>query len=268
MTRRIRPATVSSTCNAAADAGAVRRWRTTGRVIRVPSAGSSCRLPRRSDFVVHVVTDENLPRYRSEHLSLERLCATAAPPGSASRLVIPTLLRDRSLWLSGDVLLVAIGRTDGTVAGAVRLSSMLGPPERYVPLAHYGKVPVQRSPSVYLWDGLHVAVGRREADRLPDIQAVLLAGLQSFALKSDIEQLGAVVNLAWLPHLLELGWNPLPLDLPSESRSIAAVPVHLDISEYALKRTRSVLSVAGPRLVRRGIARPWTSTGNAPRLMC
>lgn len=224
---------------------------------------------RRRDIAVHVVTDENLWRYVRECTAAELICDLYGPEGGPSQLVMPTLERGPHRWLAGDVMLIAIGTADGEVRGATRLSSMLGPAGRYARMRCFmSDEPLQRSPAGCIWDGFDVIAMRHGRDALTSASAALLAGLQSYALKADIEQLVAVVDVAWVSQLLELGWNPIPLGLPQETRGTAAVAVLLNISELALKRTRAVLSVAGPSIIWRGLSRRPGAGVEYPRRYC
>lgn len=231
--------------------------------------GSKKMSARRRDIAVHVVTDENVWRYVRECTAAELICDLYGPGGGPSQLVVPTLERGPYRWLGGDVMLIAIGTADGEVRGATRLSSMLGPAERYARLRRFmSGEPLQRSPAGYIWDGFDVVAMRHGRDALTSAPAALLAGLQSYALKTDIEQLVAIVDVAWVSQLLELGWNPVPLGLPQEMRGTAAVAVLIDISELALKRTRTVLSVAGPSMIWRGLSRRPGAGTEYPRRYC
>lgn len=223
---------------------------------------------RRREFAIHVVTDENAWRYVREIAVTEQLCDLRGPDAAPPQLVVPTLVREATRWLSGDIMLIAVATSTGEVAGAARLSTTLGPSQRYERLALFGRHAVQRMPSVYIWDGFDVVDFRHGLDPLSGLAASLLAGLQSYALKSDVEQLIAVVNMVQLTQLLELGWNPIPLGTPREAFGSAAVAVSLDVSELALRRTRSRLAVAGPPLVRHGLSRRLSSAGGGTPLLC
>lgn len=222
----------------------------------------------RREFVVHVVTDENAWRYVRELAAAELLCDLRGPDVAPPQLVVPTLVRETTRWLAGDTMLIALATRTGEVAGAARLSTTLGPPHRYEQLARFGRHAVQRAPSTYIWDGFDVVDFRHGLDPLSGLAASLLAGLQSYALKSDVEQLTAVVNMVQLTQLLELGWNPIPLGNPREAFGSAAVAVSLDVSELALRRTRSRLAIAGPQLVRYGLSRRTGPPGSGSPLLC
>lgn len=248
-------------------AGAVVRW--------WPSDTQECevggrgerRRPFLPDTAVHVVTEQNLLRYVREKAACDQIidAAQSKQTQKASRLVVPAVDRHGECMLAGDICLIAIGRTNQNVRGFIRLSTTLGPAERYRPLEALGFGPYLRSPSIYIWDAFHT----KTTDASSCTFAVLLAGLQCFALREDIEQLCALIDVTWLPQFLELGWNPVPLGLPglqSETSETAAL-FTLDITEFALKQTRSLLSICGPKIVRRGLSRR-TPPPEVPRLLC
>lgn len=233
------------------------------------SSRSRARGPRRRrDVVVHVITDENLWMYVRETTAVDQLCDLRGPQSMSPQLVVSTLPRSSGRWLWGDVMLVAVSRMSGEVRGALRLSSSLGPLARYQHLSVFGASAIERSPFGPIWDGFDVVDLRQETEAFSSVTGALLTGLQSYAIKSDIEQLTAVVNVVALPQLLELGWSSVPLGLPREVRGIAAVAVQFDVSEYALKRTRAMLSIAGPTLIRRGLSRRLQSAIATPQLLC
>lgn len=233
------------------------------RSIHLPAARAA-----RRDMVVHVVTDENQALYTVE---CAKACALPIRPGLTARtaeMIVPTLSRPNGRWLPGDVMLIAMDASLGEVRGAARLSSTIGPSERYGTLATYAPGTVQRSGTILHWDGLHISSIRNGTEALSSAPAALLAGIQSFALKADIEQLTAVVDMSWLSQLLDLGWNPVPLGLPREQNTSAAIAVLLDINEVALRRTRHILSVAGPVIIRRGLSRRPPPGPAEPKFFC
>lgn len=221
---------------------------------------------RRQDFVVHVITDENLTCYVPECAAAAQLCDRREAGASPLQLVWPTLTRDHSRWLSGDTLLIAVATGKADVRGTLRLSSMTSASSCYDGLRRFATVGIERSPAVWLWDGFAVASMRAGTGAPSGTTAALLAGVQSYALQAEIEQLVAVIDVAWLPHLLESGWNPLPLGIPREVRGRSAIAVSLHVSELALKRTRSLFAIAGPRLIRRGLSRRRGNSGQSRRL--
>lgn len=213
------------------------------------------------------MTDENVWRYVRECAAAEQLCKHHEHRIGRPQLVVPSLARNNTRWLAGDVMLIAIGTSDGEVRGALRLSSTLGPAERYQPLTVRLADPLQRSPHVYVWDGFDVASLRHGMHALSSAPAALLAAVQCYALRYDIEQLTAVIDMSWLSQLLELGWSPTPLGVPHEVQGSGIIPVLLDVSETALRRTRTLLSIGGPRLICRGLARRPSSGSDRSRML-
>lgn len=247
------------------EAGTVARWRPSDT--QEPDAGGrgERRRPFLRDVAVHVVTEQNLWRYVREKTACDQICDAARSRPTISRLVVPAVQRTLQCGLGGDISLIAIGKNNQCVRGFIRLSTTLGPAERYRPLEALGFGPHLRSPAIYIWDAFHT----NRSDALSCTFAALLAGLQGFGLREDIEQICALIDIAWLPQFLELGWNPVPLGLPSlqpETSGPAAL-VTLDITEFALKQTRALLSICGPTIVRRGLARR-KSSSDVPRLLC
>jgi hypothetical protein len=205
---------------------------------------------------VHVVRLENAWFYERELAEARQLFASdgwSRGPLSGSSQIQDT----------ADVDLLAIERGSNRVVGWAQLEATIGAERGEASPSLAGRL---RSPAVFRISGFGI-LGGREGQRLSRAAAALLAGLQEFGLKANLEQLTLEANMLDLPALLDLGWNPDPLAPVLCSGAATTVPLTVDISEAALRRTRRLLGIVGPVVVRRKMRRvPASHTTSGSRI--
>ena len=163
-------------------------------------------------------------------------------------------------------LLAIEQRTRRVVGGARLVPTVHEPPLGEFKLA--GRYELPRSPYVFHVSRIIAAADRRENSSLNIVIAKSLCAIQEYCLEEDIEQLTLLVRMSLLPVLMELGWNPQPIDLPDMICGASCLPGTVDISEVALRRTREARGITRSVLVRRGITLPAISGVRVPERLC
>ena len=118
-----------------------------------------------------------------------------------------------------------------------------------------------RSHRIYEWSGSFVVPERRESHVISPVASALSCAVQEYCLSRGIEQISIVTETCWLPRLLELGWNPVPLGLPEAVGDESIIAILCDVSEAVQAATRAVWGVSHPLLRSRD---HYTSVGRQP----
>jgi acyl-homoserine lactone synthase len=136
------------------------------------------------------------------------------------------------------------------VIGGSRLVPTTGPHllgDVFPHLANVRGVP--RRPDVFEWTRIFVIPARREGGRLNKTAGIIYCGILEFCLDHGITQISGVCEVYWIPRLLGLGWNPLPLGEPIVKDGMTVAGVTCDVTDAALAATRSVYGISGSVLV-------------------
>jgi hypothetical protein len=210
-------------------------------------AGRGANASERPAISVHVVRLENRWFYERELAEVQRLSSLIGrQPGPFG---VPS-----GLSPDAEVHLLAIEQGTRRALGCIQLESTTSSFDACQPGGSIGALP--RSPSVLRVTGLHLPADGQEGQRLGAVTAAMMAGLQEFGLKSNVEQILMDVAVFQLPALLELGWCPEPIELPRTGATAnPTVSLTVEITETALRRTRRMLGVPGPVVVRRKLRR-------------
>jgi acyl-homoserine lactone synthase len=78
---------------------------------------------------------------------------------------------------------------------------------------------------------------------------VLILGCLEFALTRGVRQFTAVCETQLLPQLVELGWNPRPLGMPTRFAEGTAIALCWDVNPTTLQDTKTVLNYRGPAAI-------------------
>lgn len=204
---------------------------------------------------IHVVRAENRWAYERELTEVHRLSAVVGACG------VP--ISGGGLVPEAEVHLLALERGGRRLVGCIQLDSTTAPSD----FAATQKRPnALRSPGVMCVTGVSLAPHGRELRRLGHVAGVMMAGLQEYGIKFNIEQFVIDMAVFQLPALLELGWAPEPLGLPQQhAGGTSTLKLTVDVTETALRRTRRMLDVPGSVIVRRKLRRAMTGHGLIPR---
>jgi N-acyl-L-homoserine lactone synthetase len=230
-----------------------------------PARFGGARVHRQPEIRVHAVTMENRHLYEAEIGQCAALFSR--PAANQGPLVSVASHSSARNFRGAPIHLLAIQPTTRRLLGAIQLTPTVRPADdRHIgDLARIGR-PAPRDPHVFHWCGYQVLASRCEGVVAGSVAGLLLAALQEYCLKENIEQLSTVVSAHSLAPLLELGWNPEPLGLPGSHDRAMLLALTLDISQQALARTRVLLGVPGPVVVRRSIRHSATPPVSVPRL--
>ncbi len=193
--------------------------------------------------MIHIVTSENRDHYASQveqHFRIrhniyvgERKWMTLARPDS----------RECDQFDNDDAIYVLV--IDGnTVIGGSRLMPSLKPhllSEVFPRLALNG---VPKSPDIFEWTRVHVIKERREGRNRGLAMGSIYCGILEYCLANEITALTAIVEMWWLPHFFEMGWDVKPLGMPELIEGEWSIAIALTISEAALQTTRKIFGIS------------------------
>jgi acyl-homoserine lactone synthase len=139
------------------------------------------------------------------------------------------------------IYLLALDERTRRVVGGSRLIPTLKPhlmSDVFPQLASVRQLP--RSRDIYEWTRFYVISERREPHAISDVACTIMCGVQEYCLANGVAHLSIVTEPFWIPRFARLGWNPMPLGLPTNWQGMDVVGITVDITESALLQTRQV----------------------------